>query len=145
LRDGWATVDDLLPSEGQMADRQERGWEAADEAAWHWAPVRAALGRLSAGQAAAGWLAVLTAVSRLPAPERDLLRAYLTTGLPTAVLAALFAMPEYAFCEAVVAATHALRAAHRQRLTAAVRAAPSRKAGQRQDRAAAPPPAGEVA
>jgi len=145
LRDGWASVDDWLPTEGELADRQERAWEAADEAVACWAPVYAALGRLPAAPVAAGWLAVLTAVSRLPAPERDLLRGYLTTGLPTVVLAALFAMPECAFCEAVVEATHALNAAHSKRLTAPVKAAPTWPAGRRPDQAAAKRPAREVA
>jgi hypothetical protein len=105
---GWAGLDACLPSEDELADRQERAWEAADEVHARWQAALRVVPHLSSRQARALWLRLLTVVSWLPAPDRDALRCYLTTDLRLDVLAALLRMPEHVFCELVLAATETL-------------------------------------
>jgi hypothetical protein len=50
-------------------------------------------------------LRLLTVISRLPAPDRDVLRAYVSTSLPVDVHAVLLRMPGQAFCERLLSAT----------------------------------------
>jgi hypothetical protein len=88
LLDGW---------DEQLHDRQERAWEAEDDAN-------------RARQAEADWLRLLTAVSRLAAPDRDALRGYLTTSLPAGVLAALLRMSDDDFCAVLARAIQQLLA-----------------------------------
>jgi hypothetical protein len=108
LRGGWALLDDWTPSEEELADRQERAWEAADEVTARWRAALRLLPHLSASRARVVWLRLLTIVSWLPAPDRDALRGYLTTNLPLEVLAVSLRMPEHRFCELLEAATEAL-------------------------------------
>ena len=105
LGGGWAVLDDWTPSEDELADRQERAWEAADEVNARWQGALRVVPHLSARRAKALWLRLLTVVSWLPAPDRDALRCYLTTDLRLDVLAALLRMPEHVFCELLLAAT----------------------------------------
>lgn len=108
LRGGWVLLDDWRPSEEELADRQERAWEAADEVNARWRGALRLVSHLSAPRARVLWLRLLTVVSWLPAPDRDALRCYLTTNLPLDVLAALLRMPEHRFCELLLAATETL-------------------------------------
>ena len=108
LRGGWALLDDWTPSEEELADRQERAWEAADEVNARWRAALRVLPHLSASRARVVWLRLLTVVSWLPAPDRDALRGYLTTNLPLEVLAVSLRMPEHLFCELLEAATETL-------------------------------------
>ena len=104
-RHSWAVLDGCVPSEDELADRQERAWEAADEVHARWQGALRVVPHLSARRAKALWLRLLTVVSWLPAPDRDALRCYLTTDLRLDVLAALLRMPEHVFCELLLAAT----------------------------------------
>jgi hypothetical protein len=105
---GWAALDGWMLSEDELADRQERAWEAADEVNARWQGALRVVPHLSARRAKAVWLRLLTIVSWLPAPDRDALRCYLTTDLPLDVLAALLHLPEHVFCELLLAATETL-------------------------------------
>jgi hypothetical protein len=82
LLDGW---------DEQLEYRQELAWEAEERAR-------------KARQAARVWLRLLTAVSKLPAPDRDALRGYLTMGLSVEVHAALLRMSEDDFCAVLLGA-----------------------------------------
>ncbi len=104
----WAALDDWRPPEDELADRQERAWEAADEVNARWRGALRVVPHLSARRARVLWLRLLTVVSWLPAPDRDALRCYLTTDLPMDVLAALLRMPAHVFCELLLAATDTL-------------------------------------
>ncbi len=97
-----------MPSEDELADRQERAWEAADEVHARWQGALRVVPHLSARRAKVAWLRLLTVVSWLSAPDRDALRCYLTTDLRLDVLAALLRMPEHVFCELLLAATETL-------------------------------------
>ncbi len=108
LRGGWALLDDWRPSEEELADRQERAWEAADAVTARWRAALRVVPHLSASRARVVWLRLLTVVSWLPAPDRDALRGYLTTNLPLEVLAVSLRMPEHRFCELLEAATETL-------------------------------------
>jgi hypothetical protein len=81
LRDGWAFLDDTVRPEAQ--------WEYDAELAWD-------------------RMQLLTAISRLPAPDRDQLRAYLTIPVDLDVLAALFHTTERALWTVLVATTERL-------------------------------------
>ncbi len=105
LHEGWALLDEWEPSEAELADRQERAWEAADEVHARWRGALHVVSHLSPGRAKALWLRLLTVVSWLPALDRDALRYYLTTDLPLDVLAVSLRMPEHRFCELLEAAT----------------------------------------
>ncbi len=70
LGGGWAVLDDWTPSEDELADRQERAWEAADEVNARWQGALRVVPHLSARRAKVVWLRLLTVVSWLPAPDR---------------------------------------------------------------------------
>jgi DNA-directed RNA polymerase specialized sigma24 family protein len=113
LLDGW---------EEELEYRQELAWEAEERA-----------------RRASEWLRLLTAVSRLPAPDRDALRGYLTMGLPVEVLAALLRLSEADFCEVLARAAKQLRVALTKAMPSAsvtaILTPPPHQAGKRAPRA----------
>ncbi len=86
---------------GDAYDRTAFGGLPADFDPWADLPLTASDART------ARWR-LLEAVSHLEAPARDLLRAYVTTGLRLDVLAALFRMSERKVWAGIVAAVQAL-------------------------------------
>jgi hypothetical protein len=56
LRGGWALLDGWRPSEEELADRQERAWEAADEVNARWRAALRVVAHLSASRARVVWL-----------------------------------------------------------------------------------------
>ncbi|HZD38687.1 MAG TPA: hypothetical protein VE664_08615 [Actinomycetes bacterium] len=81
LLGGWGFLDDSVTPDAEAEYLAEVAWERRE---------------------------LLWAVARLPAPERDLLRSYLTLGLDDSVMAALHRLPEPLWWSRVAAAAELL-------------------------------------